>query len=489
MPAAAGQPKSTEDPAAAEENRIHWLPAGSWILYDLANTIYAAAITYVLVPYFSDTFKYYTAIGVTQTLTMIASGLAVPVMASICDRTGQTRLYLTVFTLLCIGSMFGWAVWTSEFALLAFLAIGNFAYQNSLVFYNALLPSVAPHNRTGLISGLGVGLGYFGTIVAILVALLSAFLISKGFEEVFGNFATLPIFEEIKRQISFKAICGVCGVLFLFTAVPCLVVVEEKRHIDRKPFSLSVVRERGADLWNTIRDMPRHRTVMFFFLGNFFLVDVLNTAILYFAAFTGDIFKAQADAGELFFFGYHFEQSGTFAMIMGLALCSLALVFGSFSGWLSDRIHPLRVLRGSGWCLLVGLIGAIVTGGRSTEFYLLTLGGAGAFGLAGIWTAGRKVLLLVAPKEDIAQYFGLYGITLKLSVVGSTTFAVISDVVFEWQKAKVAEDVALATSQKVAIGCQLFQLLLGLGLLYTIRWRDIPDDNFLDEDALEIPAI
>ncbi len=213
---------------------------------------------------------------------------------------------------------------------------------------------------------------------------------------------------------------------------------------------------------------------------------MLNTAILYFAAFTQDIFKAQADDGNLYFFGYQIEQSSTFAMIMGLALCSLALVFGSLSGWMSDRFHPLRVLRGSGWCLLVGLVGAMFTGGRSTELYLLTLGVAGSFGLAGIWTSGRKVLLLVAPPEDIGQYFWLYGITLKLSVIGSTTFAVISDVVYAWQKTKVAEDVALATSQRAAIGCQLLQLLLGLGLLYGGSIADIPDRDLEDVDIPEV---
>lgn len=441
----------------AHQERIHWLPAGSWILYDLANTIYAAAITYILVPYFKNEFKYFTAIGITQTLTMIASGFAVPIMASICDRTGQTRLYLTVFTLLCIGSMFGWAIWTTQVSLLFFLVIGNFAYQNSLVFYNALLPSVAPAKRTGLISGLGVGLGYFGTIVTILVSLL--------LKEYF--------------DLGFKTTCGICAAIFLVTAIPCLLFVREKRDIERQALSMAVVRERGTALWTTIRRMPQNRTVLLFFLGNFFLVDVLNTAILYFAAFTDQIFKHQATQGELVFLGKEFE-SGTFAMIMGLVLCSLALVFGSLSGYLSDRIHPLRVLRGSGWCLLAGLIGAIVTGGRSPLFYMLTLGVAGSFGLAGIWTSGRKVLLLIAPKADVAQYFGLYGITLKLSVLGSTTFALIADAVFEWKKAHVAEEVAMATSQKFAIGCQLFQLLLGLGLLYAVRVRNIPDGNSED---------
>ncbi len=463
MSADDAQPDATQLPDHSDDTHIDWLPAGSWILYDLANTIYAAAITYVLAPFFFSEFTYITTFGLTQTLTMVASGIAVPIMASICDRTGQTRLYLTIFTLICIGSMFGWAIWTTEIALLVFLGIGNFAYQNSLVFYNSLLPSVAPPARTGLISGLGVGLGYFGTIVTILVSLLLT--------KYFG--------------LGFKATCGVCAALFLITAVPCLIIVRERRQIERRPFSMDVVRERGSALWTTIRQMPRNRTVLFFFLGNYCLVDVLNTAILYFAVFTKEIFKYQASEGELIFFGKSLE-AGTFAMIMGLVLCSLALVFGSLSGYLSDRIHPLRVLRGSGWCLLVGLIGAILTGGKSPLFYMLTLGGAGSFGLAGIWTSGRKVLLLIAPKDDIAQYFGLYGITLKLSVIGSLAYAVVADQVFEWQKTRVAEHVALATSQKYAIGCQLIPLLIGLGLLYVIGVSDIPERDVSDVDVTEL---
>lgn len=457
------QTNSSEASAKAEQTRIEWLPAGSWILYDLANTIYAAAITYVLIPYFSREFQYLTAIGLTQTLTMVASGLAAPVMATICDRTGQTRLYLTVFTLICIGSMFGWSLWAAQLPLLVLLAIGNFSYQNSLVFYNALLPSVAPIQRTGLISGMGVGLGYFGSVITILVALL----LSK----VWG--------------LEFKASNAVLAVLFLVTALPCLVIVRERREIDRQPLSLAVVRERLAALKATIFGLRHNRTVLLFFVGNFFLVDVLNTAIWYFALFTENIFQPLASQNELIFFGSDFE-AGTFAKVVGLVLCTLAVVFGTASGYLSDRIHPLRVLRGSGWCLLIGLVGAILTGGRSPLLYLITLGGAGAFGLAGIWTAGRKVLLLIAPKEDIAQYFGLYGITLKLSVVGNTTFAIIADVVYDWQMERLGEELARSSSQKYAIGFQLIQLILGLGLLYAIRVHNIPNPS--DSDACTIPV-
>src|SRR4029078_8239495 len=52
--------------------------------------------------------------------------------------------------------------------LLAF-AIANFAYQAALIYYDALLPDVALPSARGRLSGVGVALGYLGTIVAGLL--------------------------------------------------------------------------------------------------------------------------------------------------------------------------------------------------------------------------------------------------------------------------------------------------------------------------------
>ena len=53
--------------------------------------------------------------------------------------------------------------------------------------------------------------------------------------------------------------------------------------------------------------------------------------------------------------------------------------------------------------------------------------GFGGVGLAGVWTAGRKILLELVPPDQVGRYFGLYGITTKVSVVGSTVFGVLMD--------------------------------------------------------------
>ncbi|MBI5761192.1 MAG: MFS transporter [Planctomycetales bacterium] len=439
-------------PASLMPTRIAWLAASSWILYDLANTIYAAVVTYVFAPYVKTTFGNDSMVGIATTVSMIASGLMVPVMASLCDRTGQARLYLGVFTLACVGAMFGMAAFASSaVVLIAMYAVANIAYQNALTFYNALLPSVAPPERTGLISGLGVGIGYFGTIVTIAVALgLAAY----GF--------------------GYRGVTAVSAALFLILSVPCLVFVRELRVTERQASSWSLAREQWTSIGKTLREIRQDRTLLLFFVGSFFLIDVLNTAILFFGSLTEGLFQHLADEGRLTLI-VNFSNVGNFAKVLGLVLCFLAFVFGSLIGWLGDRYHPLRCLRASGWCLLLAFFGAMLSGGRSPWLYALSMCVLGAIGLAGIWTAGRQLLIVLAPADQVGEYSGLYGITNKLSVIGSTTFALVAD----WSRTNVGESlgvtpaIALALSQRDALACQMVQLVLGVVLLYGIRVEDV----------------
>jgi UMF1 family MFS transporter len=110
-------------------------------------------------------------------------------------------------------------------------------------------------------------------------------------------------------------------------------------------------------------------------------------------------------------------------------------------------------MRASALALLGALVGGTAFGGSSVLGYLATLGVLGAFGLAGVWTAGRKMIVLLAPPERIGEFFGLYGITVKLSVVGSSVFALIRD----------------AYGSKPAMLAQGIQLLIGLACLAMVR--------------------
>jgi MFS-type transporter involved in bile tolerance (Atg22 family) len=101
----------------------------------------------------------------------------------------------------------------------------------------------------------------------------------------------------------------------------------------------------------------------------------------------------------------------------------------------------------------LALVGGSAFGGTSTTGYAATLLLCGAFGLSGIWTAGRKLVVVLAPPERVGSYFGLYGVTVKLSVVGSVVYGFVEH----------------AHGAKPAMLAQGAQLLLGLACLAMVR--------------------
>lgn len=418
-----------DSPNAAPVQQRSWLRPAAWVLYDLANTVYAATLTFLFTPYVTELFQEKTTIGATQTASMLLAALLVPILGAIADRTARTRRYLVIATLLCIASIAGWGLGSGKGWMLACFFLANVTYNLGILFYNSLLPSVARPEREGLVSGVGVGVGYFGTIFVLAVL--------------------LPL--KASQETRFLLAAG----MFLVAALPCMLLVRDRRTAEPGTTAESV---RGAllSLGATLRSLPRHQALLWFLLANFCLVDVLNTAILFFADFTKDVFRDSADAGTLRLFGQQFQGEGgleTFVMQMGLGLNGLALVFGIGLGFLTDR-RPLLVMRCSAVALLGALIGGAWFGGTSPIGFLLTLVVLGAFGLSGIWTAGRKIVVMLAPREKVGEFFGLYGITVKLSVIGSSVYGVVADA---------------CKSPRPAILAQSVQLVLGLCFLALVR--------------------
>lgn len=382
-------------PPAPDRLRI-----GAWVLYDLANTVYAATVTFLFTPFAKDLLGGdLRPIGVVQLTSMALAALLVPAAGAFADQTARTRRYLVAVTLACITCMAGFAVDAGDsfgtVALLACFFVANVTYNLGLLFYNTLLPAVAPPGREGRVSGLGTGFGYVGTI--LVVALL------------------LP--DSVTERTPFL----VAAAMFLLFALPCLLLVRDPRPLRTgRGAGRAALRQLAASL----RELPANRPLAWFLLGNFCLVDVLNTAILYFAEFTTTVFAASAAAGTLTLFGQALGDA-TLLKIAGLGLNGLALVFGIAQGPWSDRA-PLAVMRVSALALAGALAGGALFGGHSALGYLLTLVVLGAFGLAGIQTAGRKVVVLLAPPERRGEYFGLYGVTLKLSAVGGAVYGFVS---------------------------------------------------------------
>jgi UMF1 family MFS transporter len=368
------------------------LAIGSWALYDFANTIFSATcVTLFFPPYLYRISGSATIIGTANVISMIAAGIVLPVAGAVIDRTGRAKPWLFYLTLVCCGatallSAFG-PVPGSIFWLMGMFIIANFTYQVSLVFYNSLITSVAPKDKVGFVSGLGVGLGYAGIIFALLV-----------------------IFAVIKVW-GLRSSFAVAAVLFLVFALPLFFFVKERKVSNPQRLKLRTAWDAMKRVWQIDRSLKKRKGLLYFFLGNFLVVDAMNTAIVYFALYIENVFGRQL----------------TDMLPHLIAFYTAALVWGIVQGKACDRFGAKPVYLTSAGVLAASVVLYSVL--RSEALFFTVLIGAGSFALAGVWTAGRKMLIELSPPEDLGEFFGLYGMTGRLSAYGTIFFALIADAV------------------------------------------------------------
>ena len=378
------------------------LPIFSWAMYDFANTIYSAIVVTAFFPLFMKRLAgrdLYT--GLAQTLSMVVAGILVPVAGAWADRTGKAKRYLWWLTLACCIATFciGLAADDKPYAAetatapahiivsaLLLFGLANLSYQAALAFYNSLLPTVASPKRQGKVSGLGVGLGYVGVFVALPLALW----LTRHTGSMRGTFL-------------------LAGALFLVSSIPTFLFVRPDLPTHNVPLNFALVRQQFRQLGGTLKEIWGYPAVLFFFIGNFLCVDVVNTLIMW--------------TRPYLIHGSGFSEDASGNVLMGMT--ATAVLFSFVMGWLTDRIGPKRTM-----LTAAGSMIACLTIAGSVSFRPVLLPAIlvfGSAGLAGTWVAGRKFLLEVAPPDKVGEFFGLYGVTVKLSVFGCTLFSALAD--------------------------------------------------------------
>ena len=381
----------TDERGIPDDRRDRFLPIFGWVMYDFSNTIYSALIaTRYFPPYLNDLSGGDTATGMTMAGSMIVSGLIVPFLGARADRTGRTKFYLCETIFLCALSTMALFVSTSLFFVIPAFFLSNMAYQVSLVFYNSLLPEVASGKKIHKVNGIGVGVGYMGALFAF------------------------PVAHEIHSALTIRHVFLAAGMLFFFLSFPLFLFVPERRG------PAGEGEGSGASplsrVLQTLRSLPRTPRLLFFLLGNFFCVDALNTVIIYLSVYL--------KKGMLL-------SEGTITLAMVLFTVG-ALANGFLAGILTRSIGSLPTYLLAGGLLLFSVL--LAGAGIPAGFLIPVLAVAGSFGLAGIWVAGRKYLLEIAPPERVGEFFGFYGITGKLSIVEVFLFSLLADI-FSYQVA------------------------------------------------------
>ncbi|MEQ8814617.1 MAG: MFS transporter [Thalassobaculum sp.] len=405
-----------------------------WCLYDWANSAFPTVVsTFVFAAYFTKgvaasetegTYLWGNAVAVAAVCIALLS----PALGAIADRTGRRKPWLGVFTLVCILATA--ALWTvrPEAAdvprALVLVVIATIAFEFAGMFYNAMLPAVAPPGRMGRVSGIGWGVGYLGGLTCLVVAL---FGLVQADPPPFGLDPGAA--EPVRATVLLVA------AWFAVFALPVFILVPEEGPASREPMG-KLVRQGVTQLWGTLRRLDPRSPVARYLVAHMLYADGLTTLFTF-----GGIYAAGT-------FGMDFSEIIVFGIALNLTAGAGAIAFG----WIDDRVGPKRAI-------LAALVGLMLFGGLAlvapdkTWFWVAGMAMGTFMGPA--QAASRTLMAKLAPAAQRAEMFGLYALSGK-----ATNFA--GPLALGW--ATLAFD-----SQRAGMATILVFLAAGLALLLTVR--------------------
>jgi UMF1 family MFS transporter len=360
----------------------------SWVLYDLANTVFSMGVVSLYFSlYVRDEVGAQRADSTYGIITTISMGLIFiisPLLGAMTDRAKRRIPFLIWSTVIAVGCTV--LIARGSYVMSAALfVIGNAAYQAGLQFYDSLLPEVTTEENRGRISGIGVGVGYLGSFIAVGIGLA---------------------FGTTDKPLLF----GLIGLTFLVFAIPAFIWVKERGNPNPRPiFGLTMIKESTAQTLRTLREGHKYPGLLRFLFGRIFYTDAINTVISYMSLYAINV--AMAGGGTK-------EAGEKTAQLVMMAAISFAVVGGFMWGWLVDKLGPKRTLNIvlSLW-LATFALAAMVGFLRLSPSWLFVVASAAGVALGGIWSADRPFMLRLTPPDRIGEFYGLYGMVGRFSAV------------------------------------------------------------------------
>jgi UMF1 family MFS transporter len=368
-------------------------PVVAWAFYDWANSAFA---TTVMAGFFPVFFKQYWNAGIPATESTfrlgVTSGIAsaliallAPVIGAIADRSSSRIRLLLMSTILGAAAtaslaLVGQGHWLGAVVLYVAASLG---FWGGIVFNDSLLLHVAEPEEYDLVSGFGYALGYLGG--GLLFAVNVLMTIKPG---LFG----LADASEAVR-ISFV----MTGVWWLVFALPCVLIVKEKRN-ERPAVGLVEAARLGfQELATTLVEIRRYRPVLWFLAAYWLYIDGVNTVI-----------KMAVDYG----LSLGFDSSDLVAALLLTQFVAFpsALAFG----WIGKKLGPRRGI----FIALTVYAGATCYAyfiESARDFYTLAV----VIGLVqgGVQSLSRSYYGRLVPEGKSSEFFGFYNMMGKFAAI------------------------------------------------------------------------
>ncbi len=438
----------------------------SWMMYDWANSAQSVIIVTIL-PIFYETVSINSidAIsrwGIGTSAAMLITALLSPILGRLGDFRGLRKklfmFFIAVGVISCALLTFTpfMSLETEQAAekvgvvILGLYIICSIGHAGANVYYDSFLPDVTTEDRMDKVSTMGYGLGYIGGSTIPLVVFLILNLVG------------------VSMNISLAVAFALTAVWWGFFSIPILKNVRQVHAIKEFNGLSNAFKNIFSSLSQTIKEIYKHKHMLYFLLAYFFYIDGVNT-IIHMSTIYGS--SLGIDATQ---------------MMLALLLTQLlGLPFAILYSKLSEKFGT-RAMIGVGILvyMFICVFGFFV---RSTwQFWLLAILVGTSQG--GIQALSRSYYGKIIPdKSRSGEFFGFYDIFAKFSaIMGPTIFGLTSsyarDVIMQnqgitYDASKEVLDAVSAQASPWGVLSVLLIFIIGAFFFFVILPKVIKAEN------------
>ncbi len=376
--------------------------AVSWAMYDFANSGYTTVVvTAVFNAYFVGvvaaghswaTFAWTMSLAVSYAATILLG----PLIGTYADLYGCKKRLLLFTTIGCV-------LFTASLALvgrgdiwlgIVLVALSNLFFSLGENLAGAFLPDIARPESLGRLSGWGWSVGYLGGLVSLAASLA---WVSHAQVAGHGGDAFVPVCMLIT------------AVIFALASLPAFLFLRERSTVQPPAAGDSIPwRAAFTQFGHSLRSLRSFPDLRRFLWCIVCYQAGVQTVVALAAIYAEQVLK--------------FETADTIKLIL---LVNITAAAGAAAfGQVQDRLGHARTLAITlfGWLLAIGLAWASTGPGM---FWIA----ANVVGicLGASQSAGRALVGYFSPAERRAEFFGLWGVAVKLaSILGPVSYGLVS---------------------------------------------------------------
>lgn len=388
----------------------------AWAFYDWANSVYSLVISSSIFPlyfgfiypkenptliFLGTEFKSTAFISYVTAFAFLTIAILSPLLSGIADYVGNKKRFMQFFCYLGAFSCIGLYWFTPEniyFGITCFY-FGLIGFWGSIVYYNSYLPDIAYAEQQDNLSAKGYSLGYFGSVILLLICLYG-FILGKDGKEAMDamrlSFVLTGIWWFLFSQYTFYYLPKGNKSNTKFTSKIFFNGFKELKKVQRQLFENVVLKN---------------------YLIAFFVYSMAVQTVMLVATYFGE--------REI---NWSSDSEKTSGLIISILMIQVVAIFGAYiTSKMAIKFGNIKTL------LFINIIWAVICVfaffvTEPIHFYLT----AGFVGLVmgGIQSLSRSTYSKFLPEtNDTTSYFSFYDVAEKIGIViGMGIFATIDQI-------------------------------------------------------------